>query len=215
VTPARRPFSLLSSRYVVLPRDDIDTDQIIPARFLKSTERSGFGEHAFHDWRFDADGRPRPSFPLNQNNAVGAHILVAGRHFGCGSSREHAVWALLEAGFRAVISSQFADIFRGNALGNGLLPVQLEPAVVEKLMQAASQQPELTVDLEQLAVTLPDGARAAFAVPPFARHCLLRGLSELDFLLEAVPDIARFEAASAPAVRTAVPDLSPGGSTGG
>jgi 3-isopropylmalate/(R)-2-methylmalate dehydratase small subunit len=215
MTPARRPLRRLTSRCVALPMDDVDTDQIIPARFLKSTERSGFGAHAFHDWRYDAAGNPKPAFPLNQPDARGAHILVAGRNFGCGSSREHAVWALLEAGFQAVISSQFADIFRGNALGNGLLPVQLEPAVVEKLMRGASQRAELTVDLDELAVTLPDGARAAFAVPPFARHCLLRGLSEMDFLLEAVPDITQFEAATAPAVRTARADLSPGGSTGG
>ena len=215
MTPARQPFHRVTSRYVVLPLDDVDTDQIIPARFLKRTARSGFGEHVFHDWRYDADGKPRPAFVLNRPEAAGAGLLVAGRNFGCGSSREHAVWALLEAGFRVVISSQFADIFRGNALGNGLLPVQLEPDIVQDLARRADARREITVDLAELVVTLPGGARTSFAVPAFARHRLLRGLSELDFLLAAAADISRFEQSHAPAIHTTAGSSGPAGADRG
>src|ERR687884_482882 len=128
------PFRHLRSHTVVLPQDNVDTDQIIPARFLTTTERTGLGPHAFQDWRYRSDGTPDPEFPLNRPDAAGALVLVAGRNFGCGSSREHAVWALMDAGFRAVVSSDFADIFRGNALGNGLLPIEVDAATLAALM---------------------------------------------------------------------------------
>jgi 3-isopropylmalate/(R)-2-methylmalate dehydratase small subunit len=188
----REPITTIVSPYIVIPAVNIDTDQIIPARILKTTERVGLGPHAFYDWRYAADGTPKPGFPLNAPDAEGAHILVAGRNFGCGSSREHAVWALLDAGIRAVISSEFADIFRGNALGNGLLPVQIDDGFVQELIQAPKGG-SVTVDLESQTVTLPDGRAVQFPVPPFAKTCLLRGVDELGFLLDAAPEIERHE----------------------
>jgi 3-isopropylmalate/(R)-2-methylmalate dehydratase small subunit len=193
----RTPFTSFASPYVVLPNENIDTDQIIPARFLKTTERSGLGALAFYDWRTRPDGTPDPAFILNRSEAREAKILVAGRNFGCGSSREHAVWALLGAGLRAVVSTELADIFRGNALGNGLLPIQVEPAVAERLMALAPNGvgPSLMVDLEAQTLTLPDGTAATFPIPPFAKHCLLHGIDELEFLLGASEEIAAYEAA--------------------
>jgi 3-isopropylmalate/(R)-2-methylmalate dehydratase small subunit len=178
---------------VVLPVDNVDTDQIIPARFLKGTSRSGLGRSLFADWRYDAQGAPRPDFVLNRPEAKGAEILVAGDNFGCGSSREHAPWALVDAGFRAVISTSIADIFRNNALKNGLLPIVVEPAVHRSLLAQAGQS--VTVDLEAQAVTLPDGTRTQFAVEPFARYCLLSGMDELTFLLSQADAIAAYERA--------------------
>ncbi len=186
-------FRVLSGRTVVLPLDDVDTDQIIPARFLKGTTRTGLGQGLFADRRYAADGTPRPEFPLNRPEVQGAPVLVVGRNFGCGSSREHAVWALLDQGFRAVIGSSFADIFRGNALKNGLLPVAL-PAEAQGRLLAASGS-TVTVDLERQEVALPDGSRAAFEVDPFARHCLLEGIDELTFLLGQDAAIAAYESA--------------------
>ena len=204
---ARDPFTPLTSRWIVIPADDIDTDQIIPARFLTTTDRSGLGPHAFHDWRYRADGSPDTDFALERPEARGASILVAGRNFGCGSSREHAVWALLGAGIRAVVSTSFADIFRGNALGNGLLPIEVEPEVARALMEPAAHAVDATlaVDLASRTLTLPDGSRESFPVPPFARHCLLEGIDEMEFLLGAVPEIAAFEARHAPRVFTGSP----------
>jgi 3-isopropylmalate/(R)-2-methylmalate dehydratase small subunit len=201
-----------TSPYVVLQRDNIDTDQIIPAQFLKTTERSGLGPFAFHRWRFRADGSPNPEFPLNAASAEGASVLVAGRNFGCGSSREHAVWALMGLGLRAVVSVEFADIFRANALGNGLLPIQVDAAVVDVLVAAHAANhplpsPPVSVDLESQTLTLPDGTRATFPIAPFAKHCLLHGIDEMDFLLGAAPDIAAFEAAH-PAMISVVADRS-------
>ncbi|HUF27446.1 MAG TPA: 3-isopropylmalate dehydratase small subunit [Gemmatimonadaceae bacterium] len=195
-----RPWTPVASQWIVIPRDDIDTDQIIPARFLTTTRRDGLGTHAFHDWRYRADGSTDPAFPLNRPEARGARILVAGHNFGCGSSREHAVWALLGAGIGAVVSTGFADIFRGNALGNGLLPVQVASTVVESLMNPARFAPDalLAIDLETQALTLPDGSSVRFPVPPFARHCLLNGVDELEFLLGAEGDIDAFELARVP-----------------
>lgn len=177
----------LTSRYVVLDADDVDTDQIIPARFLTTTQRSGLGEYAFFDRRrADPTGK---HFPLDAADAKGAEVLVVGRNFGCGSSREHAVWALMDLGIRAVIGISFADIFRGNALANGLLPVALPEHVVRALMaqRAADPTAQVIVDLEQNHVIAPghDGDVTSFAVPPFARHCMLNGLDELAFLLDA------------------------------
>jgi 3-isopropylmalate/(R)-2-methylmalate dehydratase small subunit len=185
------PFRVLTGRTVVLPMDDVDTDQIIPARFLKGTTRSGLGRGLFADRRYAADGSPRPDFALNRAEAAGAPILVTGRNFGCGSSREHAVWALADQGFRAVIGPSFADIFRGNALKNGLLPVAIPADVHARL--AASSGATVTIDLEKQEVALPDGARVAFAVDPFARHCLLHGIDELDFLLGQEEAINAYE----------------------
>jgi 3-isopropylmalate/(R)-2-methylmalate dehydratase small subunit len=189
------PFTSFTSPYAVLTADNIDTDQIIPARFLTTTERSGLGKFAFYDWRTRADGTPNPEFVLNRPEARDAHILVAGRNFGCGSSREHAVWALAGIGLKAIVSTEFADIFRGNALGNGLLPIQVEPEVVDLLVQsgASGARPSLTVDLERQTLTLPNGSVASFPIPPFAKHCLLHGIDELEFLLGADAEIEAHE----------------------
>lgn len=181
----------LRSRTVVLPATDIDTDQIIPARFLTTTRRDGFGQHLFADWRFDAAGRPKPDFALNQPAAAGAEILVAGRNFGCGSSREHAAWALRDYGIRAVVSTAFADIFLSNALKNGLLPVTLDAEIHAWLL--AHPDVEIEVDLEAMTVTLPDGRIATFPIERFARHCLLNEIDELGYLLAQAPAIAEFE----------------------
>ena len=186
------------SHYVVMARENIDTDQIIPARFLTTTTREGLGPHAFHDWRYRADGSPDPDFSLNRPAALGARVLVAGNNFGCGSSREHAVWALLDAGFKAIVSSQFADIFRGNALNNGLLPVQVSPELLATLMKAVSPTPDslsptVWVDLEANTFGLPGGAEMSFSVPPFARYCMLNGMDEMQFLVSSLPKITRYE----------------------
>ena len=185
------PFRVLTGRTVVLPLEDVDTDQIIPARFLKGTTRSGLGQGLFADRRYAADGTPRPDFPLNRPDAAGAPVLVTGRNFGCGSSREHAVWALMDQGFRAVIGPSFADIFRGNALKNGLLPIAVPAEVHARL--AASEGASVTVDLQGQEVALPDGTRVPFSVDPFARHCLLEGIDELEFLLGQEKAIAEYE----------------------
>jgi 3-isopropylmalate/(R)-2-methylmalate dehydratase small subunit len=186
------PLRTLTGRTVPLPLDDVDTDQIIPARFLKGTTRTGLGAGLFSDRRYAADGTPRPEFPLNRQEAAGAPVLVVGRNFGCGSSREHAVWALLDQGFRAVIATSFADIFRGNALKNGLLPVALSSDAHARVTAAPGA--EVTIDLVAQAVTLPDGTRASFTVDPFARHCLMEGIDELDFLQAQEKAIAAYEA---------------------
>ncbi|MGH8244706.1 MAG: 3-isopropylmalate dehydratase small subunit [Steroidobacteraceae bacterium] len=185
------PIHRIRSRTVVLPANDVDTDQIIPARFLTTTSREGFGRALFADWRLDAEGRPRPEFALNRPEAVGCSILVGGHNFGCGSSREHAPWALLDFGIRAVISTSFADIFRSNALKNGLLPVALDHATHEWLM--AHPGVEVEIDLASATVALPDGRRAEFPVEPFARYCLLHGVDELGYLLSQQPAIESFE----------------------
>jgi 3-isopropylmalate/(R)-2-methylmalate dehydratase small subunit len=194
---ASSPFRPFTSRYVVLPSENIDTDQIIPARYLTTTESTGLGPHAFHDWRYLPNGAPNPSFPLNAPSAAGARILVAGHNFGCGSSREHAVWALQGAGFSAVVSSQFADIFRGNALGNGLLPIEVSKRMLARLMDVASSQhmASLAIDLETQTLQLPDGDVVKFPIAPFAKHCVLEGIGEMDFLLGATDSITAFEAA--------------------
>ena len=191
---SRAPFTALRSRTVVLPQANIDTDQIIPARYLKTTVRSGLGQGLFNDWRLDPAGNPRPEFPLNQPAAKGCEVLVAGANFGCGSSREHAPWALLDFGFRAVISSAIADIFRSNSLKNGLLTVQVDEATHAFLM--ATPGSEVTIDVAARTLAFDGGRRTAtFPLDPFARHCLLQGVDELGFLLAAAPEIAAFEAA--------------------
>jgi 3-isopropylmalate/(R)-2-methylmalate dehydratase small subunit len=189
------PFTALTSSCVVLPAENVDTDQIIPARFLKTIERRGLGAYLFADWRLDERGEPRPDFPLNSPGAAGAAILVAGHNFGCGSSREHAPWALLDFGFRAVISTGFADIFRNNALKTGLLPVALSPSAHATLLGQLAESPRapVTIDLAAQNAMLPDGTAHAFAVDPFARHCLLNGVDQLGFLLEQDAAIAAYE----------------------
>jgi len=184
----REPIRTLTARYVALRADDVDTDQIIPARFLTTTSRTGLGAHLFADWRGRSGAEP---FVLDRPEAEGTQILVAGRNFGCGSSREHAVWALAGAGFRAVVSSGFADIFRANALGNGLLPVQVEPAVSEELLAAGSG--ELRIDLAEQVVMRGDRVIARFPIDPFAKHCLMHGVDELGFLLGLDSQIAEYE----------------------
>ncbi len=189
------PFTRLTSRLVVLPLDNIDTDQIIPARFLKTTDKAGLGDNLFADWRYDAAGQPRADFVLNRPEARGCRVLLAGDNFGCGSSREHAPWALLGFGFRAVISTSFADIFRNNALKNGLLPVAVDATVHRRLLELAAADPaaHVTVDLAARTVTLPDGTTATFPIDPFAQTCLLQGVDELGYLLQRAQQIAAYE----------------------
>lgn len=185
------PFRCLESPIACLPRANIDTDQIIPARFLTTTTREGLGRHAFHDWRYDAEGRPDPDFVLNRPEAAQARILVAGPNFGCGSSREHAPWALLDAGIRAVISSEIADIFRNNALKNGLLPIVLPEAVVATLL--AQPGLRLKIDVAKSRVYWPEGESLPFALDAFSRTCLLEGVDELGYLLSQHEAIAAYE----------------------
>jgi 3-isopropylmalate/(R)-2-methylmalate dehydratase small subunit len=187
-----QPITTFSSKTVALPIENVDTDQIIPARFLKVTSKVGIGKHLFADWRYDAAGSPRPDFVLNKGEAAGAAVLVAGDNFGCGSSREHAPWALVDYGFRAVVSTSIADIFRNNALKNGLLPIVVEPAVHARLLAAAGT--EVTVSLQDQTLTLADGTQARFPIDPFARYCLLNGVDELGFLLSQAGAISAFEA---------------------
>jgi 3-isopropylmalate/(R)-2-methylmalate dehydratase small subunit len=188
-------FTTLTARVVVVPQNDIDTDQIIPARFLKTTDKTGLGSSLFADWRYGPDGAPRPEFPLNAPRAGGAQVLVAGDNFGCGSSREHAPWALTGFGFRAVVSTSFADIFRNNALKNGLVPVAIDAAAHASLLEQLSRNPEaeLTVDLASQTVRLPDGKMVKFPIDPFARTCLLEGVDELGYILRFEPRIAEHE----------------------
>ena len=187
------PIKQIRSRTAVLPYTNIDTDQIIPARFLRTTVRAGLGRHLFSDWRYAADGALKPDFALNQPSAAGCQILVAGRNFGCGSSREHAPWALQDYGFRAVISTEIADIFRNNSLKNGLLPIVVDAASAEWLL--AHPGAELLIDLEGNVVQLPTGVQVKFEIEGFARYCLLNGIDELGFLRSQEAAIAGFEAA--------------------
>ena len=189
------PFTTLRATMAPLLRHDVDTDQIIPARYLRGTSRHGLGEGLFAGWRYTADGAPEPGFVLNQPAYAGAQILVAGDNFGCGSSREHAPWALLDYGFRAVVGVSFADIFRNNALKNGLLPVVVAPEVAAALAQWAEGTPSttVTVDLATQALTLPDGEIVRFPIDPFNKRCLLEGLDQLGYLLWHEDAIAAFE----------------------
>jgi 3-isopropylmalate/(R)-2-methylmalate dehydratase small subunit len=180
---------------IPLSVNDIDTDQIIPARFLKATDKSGMGDNLFADWRYNADGSPKPDFVLNKSESQGAQILLAGDNFGCGSSREHAPWALTAFGFRAVISTSFADIFRNNALKNGLLPITVDDETHRMLFDLAEEAPraELTVDLAAQTVSYPGGS-FTFPIDSFNKTCLLNGVDELGYILGFEKDIAAFEA---------------------
>jgi len=188
-----KPLKQVRSRSAALPFENIDTDRIIPARFLTTTQRAGLGRFAFNDWRYLDDGGENVEFPLNRPEARGCAILVAGRNFGCGSSREHAPWALLDYGIEAVISSEIADIFRSNALKNGLLAVVLSETEHRELLENPGL--ELVIDIAERTITLPDGRAFAFALDGFARHCLLNGVDQLGYLLDAQADIASWEQA--------------------
>ena len=190
------PIKNFSSRTVVMPGTNIDTDQIIPARFLTTTSREGLGKYLFADWRYDATGAARADFVLNQPAAAGCSVLVAGRNIGCGSSREHAPWALYDFGFRAVISTEIADIFRGNSLKNGLLPIVVDADTHAWLV--AHPGAEITVSLEDRTVTLPDGRSVSFPLENFARYCLLNGTDELGYLLSQSARIDAYEQAHRP-----------------
>ena len=191
-----KPFRSHTGRVAALPRANVDTDQIIPKQFLKRIERTGFGVALFHDWRYRADGTPDPAFELNRPEAAGASVLLAGANFGCGSSREHAPWALGEYGFRAIVAPSFADIFYGNCCQNGLLPVTLAEAEVAELFRragAASDSYEVTVDLERTEVRDAAGFRADFVIAPYRRAMLLDGLDEIGRTLRQEVGIAAFE----------------------
>jgi 3-isopropylmalate/(R)-2-methylmalate dehydratase small subunit len=188
------PFRKIVSRTAVLPRTDIDTDQIIPARFLRATTREGFGNNLFADWRYNADGSENPEFLLNQPQAKGCSILVGGRNFGCGSSREHAPWALLDFGIRAVISTEIADIFRSNSLKNGLLSLVVDEATHAWLL--ANPGAQVTIDLETTTLTLADGRAVKFPIEPFARYCLMNGVDQMGYLLQQDAAIGTYERAS-------------------
>jgi 3-isopropylmalate/(R)-2-methylmalate dehydratase small subunit len=193
----RDPFLTLESTYVVLPIDNVDTDQIIPARFLKVTDKRGLGDSVFSDWRVLPDGRPNVDFPLNRPDAKGARILVTGANFGCGSSREHAPWALVGWGLSAIVAPSFADIFRQNAMKNGLLPVAVDAAFHARLLDArrADAAARIAVDLPAQTVSLVGGASARFEIDPFAKECLVHGVDELGYLLARLEDVKRYESA--------------------
>lgn len=190
-----KKFEKLTSRVVPLPIENIDTDQIIPARFLKATTREGFGDNLFRDWRFDSDNQPKADFVMNDPTYSGK-ILVAGKNFGCGSSREHAAWAIQDYGFDVVISSFFADIFKGNALNNGVLPITVPDAFLEKIFETVFANPnaELTVNLEAQTVTINDtGDSFEFEINPYKKSCLINGYDDIDFILSHKAEIEEFE----------------------
>jgi 3-isopropylmalate/(R)-2-methylmalate dehydratase small subunit len=198
------PITSFTSRIVALPLENVDTDQIIPARYLKVTDKAGLGDGLFHAWRYDADGSPKPDFVLNRADVQGAQILIAGNNFGCGSSREHAPWALQGYGFKAVISTYFADIFNGNSLKNGLLPIVVDQETYYQLVSLFDEDPTttVTIDLAAQTLTLPGGQSVGFPIDAFAKHCLLNGVDQMGFLASQEADIAAYEAAHPQPVRT-------------
>jgi 3-isopropylmalate/(R)-2-methylmalate dehydratase small subunit len=188
-------YTPFTSKIVPLQNENVDTDQIIPARFLKVTDKQGLGDNLFADWRYNADGSPKPEFILNQPEMKGCQVLLAGDNFGCGSSREHAPWALAGFGFRAVISTSFADIFRNNSLKNGLLPIVVDKDTHAQLFSLVQEDPDtaLAIDLASQTVTLPDGRRVQFPIDGFSRTCLLNGVDEIGYVLGMEDRIAEFE----------------------
>ena len=196
-----KPITVIRSRTVVMPSTNIDTDQLIPARFLTTTVKEGLGKSLFADWRYDADGRPRPDFILNRPEAAGCRVLVAGRNIGCGSSREHAPWALVDHGFQAVVSTEIADIFRNNSLKNGLLPVVVDEATHAWLL--AHPGTEVEIDLDSATLRVAGRDPVAFPIEPFARYCLMNGVDELGYLLSQDAAIGRYEATASNARRSA------------
>ena len=195
-------FTPFESKMVLIARDNIDTDQIIPARFLKTISMVGLGDQLFCDWRYDADGKPKPDFVLNNPESKSRQVLLAGDNFGCGSSREHAPWALTQYGFRAVISTSFADIFKNNSLKNSLLPIVVPPDVHAELLKNPEQP--VKVDLASQTLTLASGRKVEFPVDSFAKHCLLEGIDELGYVLQQEPAIAAFEAAHPASIDTRI-----------
>ncbi len=197
-------FDTLNSRIVAIPTENIDTDQIIPARFLKTISKTGLGKNLFSDWRYLDDGSPRPDFVLNQADALGGQILLAGDNFGCGSSREHAPWALMDFGFKAVISTSFADIFSNNALKNGLLPVVVDEDTHRQLLSLVEEEPETSVaiDLEQQTVMLPDGRAVPFPIDGFSKSCMLEGVDQLGYLLKQEDKVITYEQTHSTRVNT-------------
>lgn len=189
-------FTTLTSRMMPMPVDNIDTDQIIPARFLKTISKEGLDKQLFNDWRYDAEGKPKADFILNAPEWQGVGILLAGDNFGCGSSREHAPWALTQWGFRAILSTSFADIFKSNALKNGLVPVVVSREVHAKLFDLVGSDPQaqVTIDLASQTLALPDGTKVEFPVDAFSKHCLLEGVDELGYILQQMPAIEAYEA---------------------
>jgi 3-isopropylmalate/(R)-2-methylmalate dehydratase small subunit len=201
------PFKTLTSHIVAIPVENIDTDQIIPARFLKTTTKAGLGRHLFADWRYNADATPKPDFVLNRPQAQGARILLAGDNFGCGSSREHAPWALMDFGFRAIISTSFADIFRNNALKNGLLPVVVDTETHHQLFSLITKEqtdPEIAIELASRTLHLPDGRQVTFPIDEFSKTCLLEGIDQLGYLLKNEEHIAAYEQTHPARVCTAI-----------
>ena len=203
------PFKTLTSRVTAIPVENIDTDQIIPARFLKTTSKIGLGQNLFADWRYQPDGMPQPDFQLNQPEAEGAHILLAGDNFGCGSSREHAPWALTDFGFRAIVSTSFADIFRNNALKNGLLPVIVDAETHRQLFSLVEEEPDtkITIDLASQTLQLPDGRRVPFPIDEFSKTCLLEGIDQLGYLIKHESGITAYERDHPPRVDTAIVEV--------
>jgi len=199
-------FEILTSKLVAIPRENIDTDQIIPARFLKTISKNGLGNNLFADWRYDEDGQPRADFVLNQTQAKGARILLAGDNFGCGSSREHAPWALADFGFQAIICTSFADIFSNNALKNGLLPVVVDTETHEQLFSLVEEDPDtaVTINLATQSVSLPDGRTVSFPIEPFSKTCLLEGIDQLGYLLKQEDKILAYEQAHPARVNSGV-----------
>lgn len=189
------PITTFRGRSVAIPAANIDTDQIVPARFLKGSEKKGLGQALFADWRYNPDGTPKSDFPLNRPGARGATILVAGDNYGCGSSREHAPWAMADYGLRAVVSTSIADIHRNNLLKNGLLPILVDAEIHREALAAAEKNLEFEIDLPNQTITLPSGKRAAFPIDPFARRCLVQGVDELGYLLSHLPAIEAYESA--------------------
>ena len=204
-----KPFTQFTSRLVPLPIDNIDTDQIIPARFLKTISKEGLGDQLFNDWRYNADGTPNPEFILNQDRANGVQILLAGDNFGCGSSREHAPWALTQFGFRAIVSTSFADIFKQNSLKNSLLPIEVPADVHKELFASVEADPryQVEVDLENQELKLPGGRAIGFTVDPFAKICLLNGVDQLGYILQQDDAIKAYEANRFASLNTLAPVL--------
>lgn len=200
------PITTFMAKIVALPNENIDTDQIIPARFLKTTNKAGLGDSLFADWRYNADGTPNPDFVLNRPDVHGAQVLIAGNNFGCGSSREHAPWALQGYGFKAVVSTYFADIFKNNALKNGLLPITVDEETYHQLVSLFEEEPGtlVTIDLANQSLILPDGRKVGFPIDSFAKHCLLNGVDQMGFLQQQEEAIVAYESAHPARFRTVV-----------
>jgi 3-isopropylmalate/(R)-2-methylmalate dehydratase small subunit len=200
------PLKPFTGSVVAIPINDTDTDQIIPARYLKVTDKAGLGVACFSNWRYNADGTPKPDFVMNKPEYQGAQVLIGGHNFGCGSSREHAPWALMGAGFKAVVSTYFADIFKNNSLKNGLLPIVVDEETHRQLISLAEEDPntKVSVDLASQTLTLPDGRKVQFPIDGFSKECLLQGVDQLGYLMNLEETIAAYEGQHTPRVSTLV-----------